>query len=107
MTRILTFAIALSLALFITGCQEQGSTTATTGDSNTSVTAQQPTGDASAYAKEGFTVKIVDDRLWIFQGDEFPEHLPDKHSTFVGAGPEGMTIKAPDAETVQAYLSAE
>ncbi len=61
---------------------------------------------ASAYDRPGFTVKVIDNRLWVFEGDAFPEHLPDKHSTFVGAGPDGMTIKAPDAQTVQMYLEA-
>jgi hypothetical protein len=49
-------------------------------------------------------------RLWAFR--QFSPELeqlyetgqPEKHVTFIGAGPLGLTIKAPDRETATAYL---
>jgi hypothetical protein len=32
--------------------------------------------------------------------------MPEKHVTRVGAGPMRMTVKAPDAQTLDAYLGS-
>jgi hypothetical protein len=78
------------------------------GAALTACQTHEPAGPAAAgqYDRPGFAVKVVDGRLWVFRGEEVPDELPGKHSTFVGAGPDGMTIKAPDAETVSAYIEA-
>jgi len=55
--------------------------------------------------KQGFDVKIVDGCLWVFLAGTGGE-LPEKHITHVGVGPNGMTVKSPDIETLSKYLAA-
>lgn len=56
-------------------------------------------------AKDGFDVKVVDGRLWVWPaGSE--KAMPDKHVTLVGAGPRGMTVKAETKDHAVAYLAA-
>lgn len=68
--------------------------------------------DAYLLAKPGFITRIEDGRLWVFRvGSEefkkFTEHGElAKHVIRPAAGPNRMTIKAPDAETAAAYLQA-
>src|SRR5262249_24087182 len=63
-------------------------------------------------AKPGFVTKYDDGRLWVFrQGSKDYDFLLkhgelEKHVIRIGAGPRGMTLKAPDAETIDAYLKA-
>lgn len=65
------------------------------------------------FDKPGFVTKIVDGRLWVFKAGD--KHLAQfekdgelaKHVTIPGGGPEGITIKAPDKETIDAYMSAK
>jgi len=63
-------------------------------------------------AKPGFYTKIVDGRLWIFRNDskdleEFKKTgEPAKSITRVGSGPRGLTVRGPDAETLDAYAMA-
>ena len=54
-------------------------------------------------AKPGFQVEIEDGRLWVLRPGE---KKSDKHVTLIGAGPRGMTLKALDRQTAQAYLAA-
>lgn len=57
-------------------------------------------------AAEGFTTEIAEDgRLWVWPEGEAAEK-PGKHVTVVGRGPMGLTVKAIDRETVEAYLAA-
>lgn len=65
------------------------------------------------YGKVGFVVLTdADDRLWVFRHGS--KELQDyhakaelaKHVTRVGAGPGGITVKAPDGSTIDAYLAA-
>lgn len=67
---------------------------------------------ASQYDKPGFVTQVEDGRLWVFK-DGSPElaamqkdGLPEKAAIRIGAGPDGMTIKGPNDDTIQAYLSA-
>jgi hypothetical protein len=55
--------------------------------------------------KPGFSVEVVDGRLWVFRAGHGTER-PEKHVTRIGAGPRGMTVKAPDRDTLDAYLGA-
>ena len=63
-------------------------------------------------ARPGFVTELVDGRIWVFH--EGAEELADfrahgelaKHVIRPGAGPDGMTIKAPDTDTVAAYVAA-
>ncbi len=66
--------------------------------------------DAYVAAQDGFETFITDGRIWVF-----PRGCPDvktfkemgesaKFVTRPGAGPGGMTVRAPDAEIIDAYL---
>jgi len=69
--------------------------------------------DAYLLAKPGFITRIEDGRLWVFKVDskeleKFEKHGElAKHVIRPAAGPKRMTLKAPDAETVDAYLAAK
>ncbi len=68
--------------------------------------------DAYLTAKPGFVTRLVDGRLWVFRsgGAELAEFDRQgelaQHVTHPGVGPGGITVKAPDAGTVAAYLAA-
>lgn len=59
-----------------------------------------------------FIVRHVDGRLWVFRNGSaaFGQYVRDgelaKNVTRVGAGPSGMTLKAPDIETLNLYVAA-
>jgi len=58
-----------------------------------------------------FIVRHVDGRLWVFRNGcaEFGQYVRDgelaKNVTRVGAGPNGMTLKAPDTGTLDLYVA--
>ena len=62
-------------------------------------------------SKPGYLVKIDDGRLWVFRkGSKELEAFQRggelaKHVTRIGAGPNGMTLKGPDTETLDGYLA--
>jgi uncharacterized protein (TIGR03000 family) len=64
------------------------------------------------YSKPGFVTFVKDGRLWVFRAgskalqDYKKDGEPAQQATRVGDGPEGMTLKGPDAETLDAYLKA-
>ena len=67
--------------------------------------------DAYLVAKTGFVTKVEDGRLWVFRAGsaelaefETAGELAE-HVIRPGAGPAGMTVKGPDAETVDASLN--
>jgi hypothetical protein len=70
------------------------------------------TSAASKYDVDGFTTKVEDGRLWVFEEGSkelefFKEHgEPAKKYTNIGAGPDGMTVKSASQETLDKYLSA-
>ncbi|PQO46942.1 hypothetical protein [Blastopirellula marina] len=61
-------------------------------------------------AQPGYVTKIIDGRLWVMRADssDLKEFAANndlaKHVTRIGAGPMGMTIKSPDAETIDYYM---
>lgn len=65
--------------------------------------------DLYTAAKEGFAVRLAEGRMYVFRMDA--KELPEfdrawdlaKMVTRTGAGPGGMTLRAPDAETLDAY----
>jgi hypothetical protein len=65
---------------------------------------------ASQYDKPGFVTEVEDGRLWVFRADsaELKEFKatgePAKQFTEIGAGPDGMTVKSADAQTLADYL---
>lgn len=68
---------------------------------------------AMSLDKAGFVTAVKEGRLWVFkQGakelDEFNKNGElAKMVTRVGAGPNNMTVRAPDAATIDAYLAAK
>ena len=69
--------------------------------------------DAYLTTRPGFETFIIDGRLWVLvPGTEaHAEFLksgePAKSVTRVGAGPNGMTVRSGDVETIDAYLTAK
>ena len=68
--------------------------------------------DAYLNAKNGFVTIVEDGRLWVFRlgSKDLAEYRKAgelaKQVVQPGAGPGGMTIKAPDKETIIEYLTA-
>ena len=62
--------------------------------------------------KTGFETQVIDGRLWVFRADSenwrafLAEGASDKHVTQVGVGPDGMTVKASDRETIIDYITS-
>lgn len=62
-------------------------------------------------SKEGFVTRVVEGRLWVFHEGSSDLRVFEskgelaKHVTHVGAGPSGMTIKAPNHETIVDYIT--
>jgi hypothetical protein len=69
--------------------------------------------DKNEFAKPGFVAMEEDGRLWVFdincpELEAFVKHGElAKHTTRPGAGPRGMTLKAPDAATILRYVAAK
>lgn len=68
---------------------------------------------AYTVAREGFRTIVEDGRVWVFRAGskelaDFQKHGElAKHVVRPGAGPDGVTLKAPDAETIDAYLRGQ
>lgn len=68
---------------------------------------------AGPYDKPGFVTKVEDGRLWVFKEgskelEQFEKHgEPTINVSRIGEGPEGMTLRAPSAEVLDAYLSQQ
>ena len=66
----------------------------------------------ASYAKPGFVTEEKDGRLWVFREGskdlaEFRKHGElTKMVTRIGAGPNGMTIRAGDAKDIDDYIAA-
>jgi hypothetical protein len=68
---------------------------------------------SDTYNKPGFVAEIRDGRLWVFR-EGSPEHEEfkkfgelTKSVTRIGAGPNGMTIRAADVQTLDDYIKAK
>jgi len=65
---------------------------------------------ASEFNNPGFVTEVEDGRLWVFREDsqelkDFKEHgEPAKQFTEIGTGPNGMTVKAADEQSLKDYL---
>lgn len=104
-TRLLTTGLVLAGALFCTACQS---------DNKMSSKDAAPAAKKMAdYNRPGFYTKVDDGRLWVFRADskELAEFMksgePAKQVTRIGGGPNGMTIKSVDTETIDAYMAAK
>ncbi len=63
------------------------------------------------YDRPGFVTAVDDGRLWVFrQGSKEAEAYlqskskPAKHVVRVGSGPDGMTVRSPEASLIDAYM---
>jgi hypothetical protein len=91
-------------------------------ESKTAAPAVQPTpaasaapavkpGDLSQYEKQGFAVVMEKERLWVFRpGSKDYETFkksgePAKQVIRPGAGPNGITLKSTDSETIDEYIT--
>lgn len=86
---------ALAGGLVLGGCQ--------TAMKEPSASAQ-PTVAQGPYDKPGFQVEVDDGRLWVLKPEQ---EKSGKHVTLIGAGPQGMTLRALDRDTALEYLAAK
>ena len=70
--------------------------------------------DAYLMAKPGFVTGVEDGRLWVFkegtkEADAYiaGKSKPARHVVRPGAGPNGMTIRAPEFDIIDAYLATK
>ncbi len=70
--------------------------------------------DAYLMSKPGFVVGVEDGRLWVFkegtkEADAYVagKSKPARHVVRPGAGPNGMTIRAPEFDIIDAYLATK
>lgn len=67
----------------------------------------------TSFNKPGFVTDVKDGRLWVFREgskdlDEYRQNGElTKMVTRIGAGPNGMTIRAGDAKDIDDYLAAK
>lgn len=54
--------------------------------------------------RPGFITEVEEGRLWVLKPGQ---EKSDKHTTIVGQGPMGMTVKAADRDTIIEYLAAK
>jgi hypothetical protein len=83
---IRTAVVACSLVFAFAACQSSATP-------STSAAAERP----------GFRTVVEDGRLWVLRPGQEPT---EKCITLVGAGPDGMTLKAVDRETALAYVAS-
>ncbi|MFM1872169.1 MAG: Virginiamycin lyase [Planctomycetota bacterium] len=68
--------------------------------------------EAFLLSGKGFVVRLQEGRLWVFAANspewrEFLQHgEPAKSVTRIGAGPDGKTVKAPDAAVLDGWLAS-
>lgn len=68
---------------------------------------------STPYDKPGYVTRIEDGRLWVFKEgskelEQFEQHgEPSINVSRIGEGPEGMTLKAPSNEVIDAYMAAK
>ena len=68
---------------------------------------------SSQYDKAGFVTKIEKGRLWVFETGskeltQFEEHgEPTISVSKIGEGPEGMTLRGPSTQVLDAYQQAK
>ncbi|HDR46665.1 MAG TPA: hypothetical protein ENN94_03085 [Geoalkalibacter subterraneus] len=70
--------------------------------------------DGYLMSKPGFVTSIEDGRLWVFkegskEADAYitTKSKPAKHVVRPGAGPNGMTIRSPGFDIIDAYLATK
>ncbi len=121
---LLTMTAAGLVAL--AGCEaEDGTAAATAGSSqrtstssdgnvmSASMLSDHARNRARQYEHPGFVAFADDGRLWVFaeKSDGLKEYLqsgePAKSVTWIGAGPNGMSLRSDDADVLAAYTAAK
>lgn len=75
--------------------------------------ASETAASASQYDKPGYVTAIEKGRLWVFKEgskelEMFRQHgEPTVSVAKIGSGPEGMTVKGPSMEVIDAYLASQ
>lgn len=98
----------LTVAALFAACQSSPMANGAGAEANAAAQAAE-----AAYDKPGFVTKVVGGRLWVFAADsadyaDFCRHgEPTKSVNRIGAGPNGMTVRAPDFATIDAYTLAK
>jgi sugar lactone lactonase YvrE len=101
------------LLLLAAGCASSDEPKKTDGGQPMKQEGVRAGGAKAEFDKPGFVTKVEDGRLWVFrEGSKelaaFQKHGElAKHVVRPGAGPKGMTMKAPDSETILAYLACK
>ena len=68
---------------------------------------------ATSYEKPGFKAEVKNGILWVFRegSDDLAEFEksgePAKNVTSIGTGPNGLSIRSGDMDTIKAYLAAK
>jgi hypothetical protein len=102
--------VTLAAAAALTGCKLRLGGYAGSGSSTPTRTVEQaaeverPDELAGPFDKPGFEVHEEDGRLWVLKPGQ---EQSAKHITLIGAGPQGMTLKAPDKHTALEYIAAK
>lgn len=80
-------------------------------DGSTLLAPDRATGLAYVAAREGFVTELKEDLLWVFRAGDPRQAAfqageePSESVTRPAAGPAGLTVRAPDRETLEAYLA--
>jgi hypothetical protein len=106
MKRFVVCAALFAAATFSTGCATSY------GQKEEAVRETSRQGAGHKLARPGFVVFDADDegRLWIFRSEakELAEYSKSKELakfvSAIGEGPGGVTVKAPDMETIRDYM---
>ncbi|TVR44105.1 MAG: hypothetical protein EA402_07950 [Planctomycetota bacterium] len=111
--RSLLAPAVFAAALFLGQSCEASSARSDAGSSSASTATASTSTAASPFDKPGFVTGVKDGRLWVFRADSdagkaFKANgaTPARHVVRPGVGPAGMTVRAPDAEDIVAYMMA-
>jgi predicted type IV restriction endonuclease len=98
MNRALLPLLATAMSVFLlSACQ-------TATKEPTAMVPAEPEVSVSPFDRPGFEVQVDDGRLWVLKPGQ---EKSGKHVTLIGAGPQGMTLRALDQDTALEYLAAK
>ena len=100
---VVAIAAFLSASTVFTGCRNPGSPS-TPPRAETRSSSSIEAAPADPLSKPGFVNLEEENRLWVLRPGEEKQ---EKHVTLVGAGPNGMTIKALKKATALEYLATK
>lgn len=96
-------------AVMLAGCRTAARAPAAEPAAPAQAAAPSPHEWTGPHDRPGYVTKVADGRLWIFKrwskdlADYAKKGEPAKQVTFVGQGPDGMTVRTPDAETFKGW----